>query len=335
MQAEALFAEKWKELESATRLAFPTWDGHNVEKFLKSMRVEGVDFTRLMALRMARNALTHNPLLNGTPIVSLNSGVVPFLDDVISCIKKLPTAANILIQIKDVFSCSFDDTISSIVDVMLKNVYSHVPVLDGNGKVVGVFSESTLLEMSKSGIGCVAGKRIRDIAEFLPLERHAADVFRFVPKNDPIAHLRYLCAEALESRERIGMIFVTEKGNDDEVLLGIITVWDIAGVSDVSVEIPLQISQKSTNGINNMDADAIVMAVKMTDDNTIAIGDLYSDGTFVKQYYAYRDQVDTEQKVLAWVSHLCSKQGIDQRVIKSFIGCCLKMHPNLDIHSKG
>ena len=97
MTTEALFAERWKELESATRIAFPTWDGKEVEKFLKKMRVEGVDFTRLMVLRMARNALTHNPLLNGTPIVSLNSGVIPFLDDVISCIEKLPTAANILI----------------------------------------------------------------------------------------------------------------------------------------------------------------------------------------------------------------------------------------------
>ena len=233
MQTEALFAERWKELESATRIAFPTWDGKEVEKFLKKMRVEGVDFTCLMVLRMARNALTHNPLLNGTPIVSLNSGVVPFLDDVISCIKKLPTAANILIPRCDVFSCSLDDTISSVVDVMLKNVYSHVPVLDGNGRVVGVFSESTLLEMSKSGIGCVAGKRIRDIAEFLPLERHAADVFRFVPRNDPIAHLRYFCAEALENRERIGMIFVTANGRPGESLFGILTVWDIAGVSDV------------------------------------------------------------------------------------------------------
>ena len=79
----------------------------------------------------------------------------------------------------------------------------------------------------------IKGKLIRDIAEFLPLDRHTADVFRFVPKNDPIAHLRYLCAEALESRERIGMIFVTADGRLEESLLGILTVWDIAGVSDV------------------------------------------------------------------------------------------------------
>ena len=235
MSIEAMFAEKWKELESATRLAFPTWDGHKVEKFLKQMRVEGVDFTRLMALRMARNALMHNPLLNGSPIISLNSGVVPFLDDVIFRIKQLPTAANVLIPLKDIFSCSFDDSIASVIDVMLKNVYSHVPVLNENGNVVGVFSESTMLEMSKFGSGSVDGKRIRDIAEFLPLVRHTADVFRFVPKNDPIAHLRHLCAEALERHERIGMIFVTENGKPEEPLLGILTVWDVAGVSDMSV----------------------------------------------------------------------------------------------------
>ena len=79
MTTEERFCEKWKELEAAVRLAFPTWDGRTVENFLKQMRVEGVDFTRLMALRMARNALTHNPKLNDKPIVTLNEGVLPLI----------------------------------------------------------------------------------------------------------------------------------------------------------------------------------------------------------------------------------------------------------------
>ncbi len=44
MTTEALFAERWKELESVTHLSFSTWDGRDIEKFLKQMRVEGVDF---------------------------------------------------------------------------------------------------------------------------------------------------------------------------------------------------------------------------------------------------------------------------------------------------
>ena len=234
MSIEAKFIEKWKELEAVTRLAFPTWNGRDIEKFLKQMRVEGVDFTRLMALRNVRNVLAHNLMLNGSPLVRLNEALFPFLDGVIACIRRLPTSSNILIPRAEVFSCSLESEIHQIVDVMLEKVYSHVPVLDVSGRVVGVFSESTMLEMEKSGIRNDGATRIGDIAAFLPLEKHTAEVFRFVPRSDPIAHLRHLCAEALEKHERIGMIFVTENGQLDEPLLGILTVWDIAGVSDVS-----------------------------------------------------------------------------------------------------
>ena len=234
MTIEALFAEKWKELETSTRLSFPTWDGHEVEKFLKKMRVEGVDFTLLMALRMVRNALAHNSMPNGKPIVELNAIIIPFLDDVISRIKKLPTVTNILIPRSAVFSASLDDTISSVVGTMLANVYSHVPVLDSNGMVLGVFSESTMLEMNKAGIHNDGRTTLSIVSKFLPCDKHTAEVFRFVPKNDPVAHIRHLCAEALSKHERIGMIFVTENGKSDEPLLGILTVWDVAGVSNMS-----------------------------------------------------------------------------------------------------
>lgn len=234
MSTEALFKDRWTELERVTRLAFPTWDGRDVEKFLKKMRVEGVDFTRIMALRHVRNVLTHNTMANGHPFVTVNEEVIPFLDNVISIIKCLPTAANILIPRSDVFSCSLEDGIHSVVNVMLEKVYSHVPVLDTSGKVVGVFSESTMLEMDKAGVRNDSTIRMHDVAAFLPLEKHSAEVFRFVPKNDPISHLRHLCAEALNKHERIGMIFVTENGKPDEPLLGILTVWDIAGISDVA-----------------------------------------------------------------------------------------------------
>ena len=220
MTTEALFAERWKELESATRIAFPA----------------GVDFTRLMALRYVRNALTHNPLLNGNPIVTVNAGVVSFLDEVIAHLKKLPMVSNIWIPRSEVYFGSLEDAISTVVGDMLTNVYSHVPVLDSDDKVLGVFSESTMLEMNKAGIRDDGKTTLSAVAEFLPCDRHTGEVFRFVPKNDSVAHIRHLCAEALQKHERIGMFFVTENGKEDESLLGILTVWDVAGVSDLSVD---------------------------------------------------------------------------------------------------
>ena len=118
--------------------------------------------------------------------------------------------------------------------MMVENSYSHVPVLDEHGKVIGVFSESTMLEMSKADAGGAVPDTMRDIAAFLPMEKHSADVFKFVPKNDAVLHLRQLCDEALGKRERIGMFFVTENGREVEPLLGILTVWDIAGVVDMN-----------------------------------------------------------------------------------------------------
>ncbi len=232
MTTESLFLEKWKELESATHLSFPTWDGRDMEKFLKQMRVEDIDFTRLMALRNVRNTLAHNPMLNGSPIVKVNDDVIPYLDEVINCINYLPTAATILIPRANVFSSSLDEEIHRIVEVMLEKVYSHVPVLDADGRVVGVFSESTLLEMRKTGVGDEKSAIMRDVDAFLSVDRHTAEVFRFVPKNDPISHLRYLCADALKKGERIGMFIVTETGTPDEPLLGILTVWDVAGIAE-------------------------------------------------------------------------------------------------------
>ena len=231
---EEQFAERWKELEAATRLAFPTWAGRDMEKFLKQMRVEGVDFTRLMALRTVRNVLTHNLMLNGSPLVRLNEGLIPFLDGVIENIRRLPTASNILIPRTDVFSGSLNDAIRPIVDVMLEKVFSHVPILDVDGKVLGVFSESTMLEINKAEYNNTILVTMRDIADFLPMDKHTADVFMFVPRNDAVLHLRQLCDEALRKRQRIGMFFVTETGKSDEPLLGILTVWDIAGASDVN-----------------------------------------------------------------------------------------------------
>lgn len=232
MTTEEAFLEKWKTLETVTRLAFPTWDGREIEKFLKCMRVDGVDFTRLKALRDVRNALSHTPMMDGAPLVRLNDGTIPFLDSLTGRMRRLPTAANICIPFKNVYHASLNDTIASVVDVMLANVYSHVPVLDADGRVVGVFSESTLLEMNKAGMTSRNETALKDIAQLLPSERHKAEVFRFVPQCDPVAHLRSLFAEALEEHERIGMIFVTETGIEDEPLLGILTVWDVAGVSD-------------------------------------------------------------------------------------------------------
>ena len=68
------------------------------------------------------------------------------------------------------------------------------------------------------------------------------------------------------------------------------------------------------------------MEMAITDHNSIIV---YTG------YEVYQDQVNTEQRVLAWVYHLCDKQGMDISKIKKFIDCCTTIHPTLDVLSKG
>lgn len=225
---------RWEDFENAVQQTFPTWDGHDPVRFMNKMKVAGVDFDRLAALSKTWNSTERQSQPERTLPIATDETDIQFLEDVIIHIRQLATIENILIPRDVVSTCTLESTVSSVVEKMVKNCYSHVPVIDMDGKIIGVFSESTMLEMNKAGIRSGESAVMRDVAEFLPLAKHTADVFKFVPKNDAVLHLRRLCDEAIKKRERIGMFFVTENGRDDESLLGILTVWDIAGISDMS-----------------------------------------------------------------------------------------------------
>ena len=100
--------------------------------------------------------------------------------------------------------------------------------------MIGVFSESTMMEVWKEGTGQIRATVMRDIEEYLKIDRHKFDEFQFVSKKSTTAHLQKLYEEILKEGKRIGMLFVTETGSQDEPLLGIITEWDVAKVLDMA-----------------------------------------------------------------------------------------------------
>ena len=100
--------------------------------------------------------------------------------------------------------------------------------------VVGVFSESTMMEASIAGVCCPQNATMRDIKDCLLIENHKVDVFKFVSKDTTIAYLRKMHHEASKRDERIGLVLVTGNGDSNQPLLGIITVWDIVGASEAN-----------------------------------------------------------------------------------------------------
>lgn len=76
------------------------------------------------------------------------------------------------------------------------------------------------------------------------------------------------------------------------------------------------------------------MIAKVVNDNSVVIGEVDDNGEVIKQYEVFADQISTEQKVLAWVYHLCDKNLMDICCIKSFINACTSINQELDVYTK-
>ena len=157
---------------------------------------------------------------------------IQILDAALGRPKESELVSNFGIPRGMIISCVLTDEISSVIDKMMSNRVSHVPVLDGAGRVIGVFSESTMMEAWTSKMRCAETATMSDIFDLLQIDNHKADVFKFVSKNATAACMQETCKRAFESDERIGLFFVTETGSHGEPLLGIASVWDVAEVLD-------------------------------------------------------------------------------------------------------
>lgn len=67
-----------------------------------------------------------------------------------------------------------------------------------------------------------------------------------------------------------------------------------------------------------------IMIVEVNDDDVVAS----------TLYDLSETEVDTEQKVLAWVYQLSQKEWMDRELLCEFIRGCVQLHPELDVHSK-
>lgn len=230
------FLEAYAKLEKAVAMAFPRdKNKQHIVKCLMENRVGGIDWPRLQKLRVIRNTFSHNPRKEGEDVYALNDSVLVFLNKVIEMVQSLPKVGNACKPLKHVYSCRLDTIISDVVSKMVKSVYSNVPVLDDQNKVIGVFSESTMLEMYRSGWTHKNTAMMKNISDLLPIKHHRADAFPFVAQSSPVPYLRRLTDEALKEGKRIGLFLVTENGRADEPLIGILTVWDLVGVLDTEI----------------------------------------------------------------------------------------------------
>ncbi len=179
-------------------------------------------------IRDVRNLLAHRPRISDDYVVEPSEGMITLLKKVIEKVERPAIADNIMVKVDDVISCNKGDFVIPALRKMNEKAIAYIPIMS-DGRVCGVFSERTFIECTISGNYKIDdGTMFYEIEDALSLNSSNVVKFLFAERKMPIDELSDLFDEAAQSGQKIGMIFVTEHGNESEALLGIITAWDVA-----------------------------------------------------------------------------------------------------------
>ena len=84
---------------------------------------------KLDICREIRNLLTHNPNLEGEPIVEPSEPVLRAMGEVLEYVKRPPLAIDYATKGDQVLKATLSQKVLRLMEVMDKNGYSHIPVM--------------------------------------------------------------------------------------------------------------------------------------------------------------------------------------------------------------
>lgn len=229
-----IFLDKYRELEEIIKAKYNLPDHESPVVYISNLH----DFANLKrgldVCRRTRGLLSHNSKINNNYVVVPSKELVEILDEAISRVTNPLLISSVMIPAQKVCSAEKSNFVRPILKKMVENTYTHIPILD-DGRVVGVFSENTLLSLIAKeeiiGIDDTITFDNCEIEALLPISEHETESFRFVPRGMLLSDARRLFEDAIKNGSRIGLIFVTQNGSEHEKILGIVSSWDIAGIT--------------------------------------------------------------------------------------------------------
>lgn len=188
----------------------------------------------LQDLRMfseMRNMLVHNPYKkDADPLIHPHGYILKKYAEILNMVLNPPKALSIAVKRELIYTTSLAGNALEVMKTMNDKTYTHVPVIDQN-KLVGVFSENTLISYLVHNKDSLIMKdtAIAEFKDFIGLNSHPSEYFEFVGRNALVSEVEDLFREGLRQHKRIAVVYITENGNKNEKLLGMLTAWDIAG----------------------------------------------------------------------------------------------------------
>ena len=185
-------------------------------------------YEELSVFREMRNLLSHHGKIGGEAPVLPSEASLNKLLEILEYAKHPPIALSIATPKERLCCAAFNDPVQKITEIMEKMGYSHIPVLEKDGSLAGVFSVGTLFSFVKNNPARpIKGLKISDLCDFIPPDKHTTEKFMFTHKDASAYELKNLFRLKGPYRRRAVAIFVTTDGTEKGKLLGMITPWDV------------------------------------------------------------------------------------------------------------
>lgn len=183
----------------------------------------------LVYIRDIRNLLQHPKHRHSGYAVHVSEDFVTEVAGLLTYLQNPPKAGGIGVGRKQITTAALTDHLGELAGLMKREGFSHVPIVDENDVVTGVFNEAAVFDHLWAEEETIISRQttVADIFNHCALEADHTETFRFVKPSALVVDLTKLFRNVQSPKQRIGAVFVTASGNKNGALQRMITPWDI------------------------------------------------------------------------------------------------------------
>ncbi|MBS3972926.1 MAG: CBS domain-containing protein [Erysipelotrichia bacterium] len=196
--------------------------GDLLNKANSGLKVKQSIISELDIMREVRNLLSHRH--KGKQVIAIPSSTIEKLKSILQDLENPPKVNQYIARGVD--SCQSEDNIKNVLEFMVKNDYSQVPVLN-NDKFVGLLTTNTIsrwlgYKFITDGIVDIENS-ISQILNHSENERN----YIFISRDSNLSEVIEIFSSESTSSNFFDAILITENGKSTQKLLGIITKSDL------------------------------------------------------------------------------------------------------------
>ena len=199
-----------------------------INKYRRSrIEKERVYSTKLDSIRKIRNLMVHESGIIDE-LFTVSDDVINLLDELIDYLRNPVRAKDVMTPLSKLIYGKKEDYLYYLIEKIVKDGISNIPILDEEKKVIGVFNSDVLLNLSLDKVKVNNETKILDIMSYVKLNNQLNLRFIFVTGEYEIDVLNdYFAFSKEQYKKRLPIIFVSVSGKETSQLLGIVSPIDL------------------------------------------------------------------------------------------------------------